>query len=63
MKNLKKYRIAAGMTQQQLADTVGVVRTHISTMERGRFTASVPLAHAIGKALKIDWWLLFDEGD
>ena len=41
-------RKRTGMTQQQLADTVGVVRTHISNMERGRFTASVPLAASGG---------------
>jgi transcriptional regulator with XRE-family HTH domain len=33
---LRKRRLAAGLTQQQLAERVGCLQPHISAMENGR---------------------------
>ncbi|MBQ9784351.1 MAG: helix-turn-helix transcriptional regulator [Clostridia bacterium] len=42
--NLKDARIEKGMSQQQLADTVGVSRNTISSIETGQFNPTAKLA-------------------
>lgn len=58
-KNLHDARIAAGMTQQQLADAVGCIRQNISNIELGVTLPSVQLAIRIGKILGVDWPTLY----
>lgn len=55
MLNLKEIRENAGMTQQQLADKINVVRQSISNIERGLSRPSVETAQAIGKVLNVNW--------
>ena len=59
MIDLRKVREARGMTQQELADKVGVIRQTISHIEPGRITPSVPTAQAIAQVLGIDWTSFF----
>lgn len=40
-KNIRKFRKLKGMTQEQLAEMVGVSVNHISCMERGVYNASI----------------------
>lgn len=54
-KNLHDARIAAGMTQQQLADAAGCIRQNISNIEQGITLPSVHLAIRMGKILGVDW--------
>lgn len=61
MVNLKKVRREHGMTQEQLANLIGVVRTTISNIECGLTLPSVQTAKLIGKALNIDWVEFFSE--
>jgi len=42
--SLREYRTKAGMTQEQLAEAVGVSRQTIISIERGRYVPSLPLA-------------------
>lgn len=43
--HLKRYRFESdGMTQQELADRVGVTRQTIISIERGRYKPSIELA-------------------
>ncbi|MBN2170438.1 MAG: helix-turn-helix transcriptional regulator [Candidatus Krumholzibacteriota bacterium] len=43
--NLRRYRLAAdGMTQQELAERVGVTRQTIISIEKGKYKPSVELA-------------------
>lgn len=42
--NLAKFRARKGLSQQELADAIGVSRKTISTVETGRFTPSVIIA-------------------
>lgn len=48
---LKSMRIQAGFSQQELADAVGVSRSTVSTLERGRSVPSVSLALALARHL------------
>jgi putative transcriptional regulator len=49
--NIRRLRFDAGeMTQQQLADKVGVTRQTIIATEQGRYAPSLPLAMKIARA-------------
>ena len=39
--NLKRYRLAAGLSQEELAHRADLDRTYVSSLERGRYSASV----------------------
>jgi len=41
---VREFRVAAGWTQQQLADAVGVSRQSINSIECDRYIPSLPLA-------------------
>jgi putative transcriptional regulator len=41
---IKQYRSAYGMTQQELGQLVGVSRQSIISIEQGRYIPSLPLA-------------------
>ena len=53
MKNLrmKSARAALDMSQQQLADAVGVTRQTINSIEKGDYTPTIKLCLAICRAL------------
>lgn len=61
MLDLKKIREAAGMTQEQLAEKVGVIRQTISNIECGLALPSVPTAKAIAEVLEFNWADFFEE--
>ncbi len=48
---LKEIRSAAGLTQAELAERVGVSRKTINTVENGVFIPSTILALKLGRAL------------
>lgn len=41
---VKEYRVARGLTQQELAKAAGVSRQSVISIERGRYVPSLPLA-------------------
>jgi putative transcriptional regulator len=47
---VKELRVAKGWTQQELADTVGVSRQSINSIERQRYEPSLPLALRFARA-------------
>lgn len=49
--NIAAYRAKLGLTQEQLATAVGVVRQTIIALEQGRYNPSLQLAHDITLAL------------
>lgn len=61
MVDLKEERTKKNMTQQELADKVGVARQTISMIEMGQNKPSVELAKKIGKVLKFKWHLFFKD--
>ena len=46
---LRELRAGAGMTQEDLADKVGVVRQTIAYLERGEYMPSLGLAQKISR--------------
>lgn len=50
--NLKKYRVAQELTQEQLADIVGVRRETIMRLEKTQYNPSLKLAIDISRAVK-----------
>ena len=49
---LKELRVAAGLTQAELAERVGVSRKTINTVENGVFVPSTLLALKLAAALR-----------
>lgn len=61
---IKLERARHNLTQEQLADLVGVTRKTINTVETGRFVPSTVLALRLGRALHAsveDLFYLADE--
>ena len=50
--NLKKYRVAQELTQEQLADIVGVRRETIMRLEKAQYNPSLKLAIDISRGVK-----------
>jgi len=60
---IKEYRARHDMTQQELADRVGVRRETIIHLENGRYNPSLKLAYDIAKTLggTVEELFRFDE--
>ena len=53
MKNrMKEYRARLGLTQEKLAEIVGVRRETIIYLEKGKYNPSLKLAYTIARALE-----------
>ncbi|KOO59709.1 hypothetical protein WH43_02485 [Rheinheimera sp. KL1] len=50
---IAQLRAARGLSQQQLADAIGVSRKTISTVETGRFTPSVVIALQMARYFEV----------
>lgn len=50
--NLKVYRVAQGLTQEQLAEIVDVRRETIMRLEKAQYNPSLKLAIDISRAVK-----------
>ena len=61
MKNkIKELRTKRGMTQEELADLVGVRRETIVFLEQGKYNPSLELAFKVAKNLKTSIEKLFE---
>ncbi len=60
---IKEYRIRLDLTQEKLAEMVGVRRETIIFLEQGRYNPSLRLAHNVARALKttIDELFTFED--
>jgi len=60
---IKEYRAKYNLTQEKLAEMVGVRRETIIFLEQGRYNPSLKLAHNVAKALKttIDKIFVFND--
>jgi putative transcriptional regulator len=54
MKNkIKELRLKSGLTQEALADQVGVRRETIVFLEQGKYNPSLQLAHNIARVFRL----------
>lgn len=58
--NLKKYRKVAQLTQEQLAELVGIHPTYVGKLETGKNNPSVKMLYKLSRALKIKLSDIFD---
>ncbi len=59
-KNIKKYRLLVGLTQEQLAEKINVHQTYIGKIEIGICSPSVKLLYSISRKLKVKLSNIFD---
>lgn len=60
---LPELRKLGKITQQELADAVGVTRQTISSIESGKYVASLPLAYRLSKFFDLTIEEVFDLSD
>jgi len=60
---MKEYRIHLGLTQEKLAEIVGVRRETIIFLEQGKYNPSLKLAHNIARVFHagIEEIFVFDD--
>ena len=60
---IKEYRAKYNLTQERLAEMVGVRRETIIFLEQGKYNPSLKLAHNVATALKatVDDIFIFDD--
>jgi putative transcriptional regulator len=60
---IKEFRTRCGLTQERLAEIVGVRRETIIFLEQGKYSPSLRLAHNVASALQttIEELFIFDE--
>lgn len=60
---IREYRTRRRLTQEKLADIVGVRRETIIYLEQGKYNPSLRLAHRVARALgtAVDELFLFDD--
>lgn len=65
LNNVHKYRKLKKLTQEELAESVGVTRQTIISIEQGKYIASLPLALKIAKIFEVNVEEIFilDSGD
>lgn len=61
MKTLVKFRGKAGLSQTELANRAGITVGRYNHYETGKRELPVAIAKEIGKVLKIDWWLIYED--
>lgn len=59
--SLKNIRDNKGMTQEELANKVGVTRQHIGLIENGTANPSPSTAKKIAKVLGFDWTRFYED--
>ena len=62
---IKEFRAKHNLTQEKLAEIVGVRRETIIFLEQGKYNPSLKLAHNVARALEttIDEIFIFDENN
>ncbi|MGE9875803.1 helix-turn-helix domain-containing protein [Hornefia butyriciproducens] len=58
-KNVRKYRMKLGISQEKFAELAGLHRTYISDIERFQRSISLDNIQKIADALQIETYLLF----
>lgn len=56
--NLRRERVAAGLSQEELAEKSGLSTIYISQLELAKKSASLDAIHQLAQALELDAWQL-----
>lgn len=56
---VRRHRLSSGMTQQALADRLGVTRQTVLSIEKGKYTPSVALALSMAEVFDVSVETLF----
>jgi transcriptional regulator with XRE-family HTH domain len=59
--NVRRYRLAAGLSQEAVAERMGVDRAYVSGIERGKQNATLLTVWQVAEALGVRPAALFDE--
>ena len=59
LNQVRRHRRLAGMTQQEVADRVGVTRQTVLSIEKGKYTPSVGLALLLARVFGVSVETLF----
>ena len=62
-KNLRKYRLRAGMTQEQAAEAVEKDQSYISRVENGEYTPLSDTLALFAKAYKVKPGVFYEENN
>jgi transcriptional regulator with XRE-family HTH domain len=60
-KNLKRHRLAAGLSQEELAHRAEIDRTYVSSLERSQYAATVDMIEKLARELEVDAALLLKQ--
>lgn len=60
---IRKYRIGAGLSQEELAERSDMHWTYVSQVERGRRNISVDALLRLARALGVPAWRLVQEAE
>ena len=60
LNHVRRHRVLKDMTQQELADRVGVTRQTILSIEKGKYTPSVALALSLAEVFEVSVETLFE---
>jgi transcriptional regulator with XRE-family HTH domain len=52
--NLRRYRRASALSQEELAHRAGIDRTYISSLERSLYAAGIDVVDRLAKAMGIE---------
>ncbi|MCI9887737.1 helix-turn-helix transcriptional regulator [Micrococcales bacterium 31B] len=61
--SVAERRTALGLSQQKLAEALGVSRQTVISIEKGRFDPSLPLAFALARVFECRIEDVFDVGE
>ena len=61
-RNVKRLRIAAGLSQAELAERMGVDRAYVSGLELGQRNPTVVTLWHLAEALRVKMRFFFQEG-
>jgi len=62
-RNVRRYRLTAGLSQEEVAARMGVDRAHVGLIERGEQNATLLTIWSLCEALDIRPQHLFAEGE
>lgn len=60
-RNVRRIRMERGLSQEDLADLVGISRNYVGMIERQENSPTVVMIERLAKALKVDPVQLFEE--